>query len=369
MIARAIERARAAGRPLIDLTSGNPTTNDLGDRRDDVRALGDPAGSVYAPDAQGMLSAREAIARYYRERGRPVAPEDVLVTASTSEAYGWLFKLLCNPGDAVLSPQPSYPLFPYIADLEHVELVPYPLLRAERWRVDTGAMKRTLAERDDVRAILLVHPGNPTGTFIHRDDMASLIAIAGEHELALIVDEVFLDYATGGTSFAGGDEVNTFVLSGLSKVALLPQVKLAWLVVSGPDAAEAQARLEIIGDTYLSVSTAAQLACSELLDRAPAAQHAVHIRIRDNLAVADAVLALHDGLRRIPSDGGWYACIEVPRTRSDDAWCAHLIESERIIVHPGHFFDMQERGVMVVSLLSPDFADAFARAAERWARC
>jgi aspartate/methionine/tyrosine aminotransferase len=363
----AVERARASGRPLTDLTSGNPTSCGLGDRTDDVRALGDASGARYAPDAFGLESARQAVARYYGERSRDVSADQIVLTSSTSEAYAWLFKLLCDPGNVVLAPRPSYPLFPYIAELEHVVLEPYSLLRDERWRLDIGGMRRRLAD-GGVRAVMLVHPGNPTGTFIHPADAATLSELAVEHDFALIVDEVFLDYAEGGASFAGNDDANTFVLSGLSKVALLPQVKLGWMVISGPDADEARARLEIIADTFLSVSTAVQLACPALLETAAAARHAALTRIRDNRNIVDAVIARTPPLRQIPSDGGWYACIEVPRTRGDDAWCEHLVEKEGIIVHPGHFFDMEERGVMVLSLLSEDFAEPFERAARLWAR-
>lgn len=362
-LSAAVSKARARGQALFDLTTGNPTRCGLGDRQDDVRELGNPAGVTYDPDPRGMRGAREAVAAHYEHR---VSAGQIVLTASTSEAYAWLFKLLGNPGDTVLAPRPSYPLFPYIAELESVQLAPYRLLRDERWRVDLGDVERQL-EATRARAILLVHPGNPTGTLIHPDDVQALVSMAAERGVALIVDEVFIDYAEGGESLAGTDACDTFVLSGLSKVALLPQVKLGWMVVSGPNAAESLARLEIIADTFLSVSTAVQLACPALLATAPAAQHAVHTRVRDNRTIADAILARHPALRRIPSDGGWYACIEVPRTRSDDAWCERLVEREGIIVHPGHFFDMEERGVMVTSLLPEAFGEVFVRAARFWA--
>lgn len=363
----AIAHARERGQRLVDLTESNPTRCGLGDSRDEIALLGDERGVHYVPEACGLYEAREAIARYYAERGRAVTPGDVVLSASTSEAYAWLFKLLCDPGERVLAPRPSYPLFPYIADLELVTLVPYPLLRVERWRIDAGALERTLDAHDDIRAILLVHPGNPTGALTHPDDRALLVEIAKERDLALVVDEVFLDYAPRAESFAGEPDALTFVLSGMSKVALLPQVKLAWTVVSGRGAAEARARLEIIADTFLSVSTAVQLACGPLLEASAAARHSLDVRIRHNSAIVDAVIGRAPSLRRIPSDGGWYACIEVPRTYGDDAWCRRLVEREGIIVHPGHFFDMEEDGVMVVSLLPEDFEPAFTRAAALWA--
>ncbi len=363
----AVREARRRGRAVLDLTESNPTRCGLGDRSDEVRLLGDERGVRYAPEPRGATAAREAVAGYYHARGRPIHADAVLLTSSTSEAYSWLFKLLCDPSDVALTPRPSYPLFPFIADLEGVALVPYPLLRIERWRVDLGELRRVLDAHPETKALLIVHPGNPTGALVHPDDRRALVALARERDLALVVDEVFLDYAAAAESFAGEEGALTFVLSGMSKVALLPQVKLGWLVASGPGAEEALARLELIADTFLSVSTAVELACPELLARADAARHEVNVRIRHHVATADALLERHPALRRIGSDGGWYACIEVPRTRSDDDWCRRLLEREGILVHPGHFFEMEEDGVMVVSLLPEGFEDAFRRAAALWA--
>jgi alanine-synthesizing transaminase len=370
-LAQAIARERAAGRVLVDLTESNPTRAGFLDRAHDIALLGDARGVRYEPSALGMLAAREAIAEYYAARGRAVVAESVVLTASSSEAYGWLFKLLCDPGDVVLAPRPSYPLFPYLADLEGVSLVPYSLLRHERWRIDLGELARSIAAHGDrVKAILLVHPHNPTGAVVHPEDRRALFELCKRHDLAVICDEVFLDYApgqAGAVSFAGSYGVTCFVLSGLSKVALLPQAKLGWIAVSGPGADEMLERLEVIADTYLSVSTAVQLACPALLQRATAVQGKLAERLAENLAIVDDTVAKIPALSRVSGDAGWYACVAIPRTQSDEAWCEMLLEREGIIVQPGFFFDMDEAGIMVVSLLCERFHDAFTRAARLWA--
>jgi aspartate/methionine/tyrosine aminotransferase len=368
---------------LVDLTESNPTRVALADdqRQRWVSRLGDPAGGRYAPDARGLAPLREAIARYYGRRDRVVDPQRMVVTASSSEAYAWLFKLLGDPGDAILAPEPSYPLFPFLADLEDLRLLPYPLRRDEDWRVDLGALRRQLDEAPRARAILVVHPGNPTGSLLRQDDAEELATLARERGIALVVDEVFVDYLAPDRptnrrgSFAGFGEdhdVTCFTLSGLSKVALLPQVKLGWLLAEGPGACEALARLELVADSYLSVNTAVQLAAPAILDEVDALQARLRERLARNLASLDAALA--DGgpscpVRRLWRDGGWYAMLEVPRTRDDDAWIARLIEAEGIVVHPGYFFDAAEAGLMVVSLLLEPavFAPAIQAAVARFA--
>jgi alanine-synthesizing transaminase len=273
----------------------------------------------------------------------------------------------------VLIPQPSYPLFSFLADLEDVTLTPYPLVREEGFRVDLAALEAAVSER--TRAILLVHPNNPTGTFVRRDEAQALEALAARRGLALIVDEVFGDYARGGLgpdrsalpSFVGTRGVLTFVLSGLSKVAALPQLKLGWIVVDGPAplVETALQRLEVIADTYLSVSTPVQLALPELLAARGPIQAAIRARVRQNLAALDAALAadLAGAVRRLPADAGWYAILEVPRTRDEDGWVELLVREEGIVVHPGYFFDMESEGFLVVSLLPEP--SAFQRATAR----
>jgi len=341
--------------------------------------LGDPRGARYEPAALGMPAARQAVAEYYRHRGLVVQPEQVVLCASTSEAYAWLFKLLADPGEQVLVPRPSYPLLPYVAELEGVELVPYPLIREERWRPDLGAVRRCWTARS--RAIALVHPNNPTGSLVRRDDAEALGLLAAERGAALVADEVFSDYPQGPLrdrclpSFVGFDRALCFVLSGLSKVALLPQAKLAWIVVGGPKAArdEALARLELVADTFLSVSTAIQLAAPSILARLAGPQARLRQRLQQNLAALDAAIAScgpHCPVRRLAADAGWYTLVEVPRSRSDDQWVELLLREDGLWVQPGYLFDIRGAGTMVLSLLLEParFAPAVERAVARWSR-
>lgn len=371
-LSRLLAEARAGGRALLDLTEGNPTRCDLFDAAALVRALGEPRGALYEPLPHGHPAARAAVSRYYAERGFDVDPSRVTLSASTSEAYGWIFKLLAENGDRVLVPTPSYPLFAFLAALEDVELAPYPLLRDEAWRVDLGALERAVDAR--TRAILLVHPNNPTGSFVRRDDAAAIEELARCRGLALVVDEVFGDYAHPGLapdrlpSFAGERRALTFVLSGLSKVVALPQLKLGWIATFGPAALaeEAVRRLEVIADTYLSVATPVQLALPEILAARAPIQAAVRARVGENLATLDAALAALGStapVRRLATDGGWYAILEVPRTRDEDEWTTLLVQEDGVVVHPGYFFDMPRDGFLVLSLLPR--ADVFGDAAAR----
>lgn len=360
-----LSEARSAGRALVDLTDGNPTRCGIVTTTELVALLGDPRGVDYEPDPLGHPDARAAVADYYRAHGATIDPGRVVLSASTSEAYGWLFKLLADRDDAVLVPQPSYPLFGYLAALEDVRLVAYPLLREEQWRVDLDAVARSIDER--TRAILLVHPNNPTGSFLRRDDAAALEQLAAANGLALVVDEVFVDYAHGPLpadrlpTFAGERRALTFVMSGLSKVVALPQLKLGWTIVLGPDALAraAMERLEVIADTYLSVATPVSRALPELLAARGPIQAAIRARTENNRAsIDDAIARLgeHGAVRRLPADGGWYAILEVPRTRDEDAWVEALVRDEGVVVHPGYFFDLDREGCLVVSLLPEERA-------------
>lgn len=369
-LAAVLAEARAAGRPLCDLTESNPTRCGIVDNDPLIALLGHPRGARYEPASLGHPDARAAVARYYEERGLAVDPARVVLSASTSEAYGWILKLLAERGDEILVPEPSYPLFEFLACLEDVKLTPYPLVREEGWRIDLGALERAVGPR--TRAVVLVHPNNPTGSFARREEAEALEAIAAARGLSLVVDEVFGDYAHRTLppdrlpSFAGRQGALTFVLSGLSKVVALPQVKLGWIAVSGPPeiAAAALSRLEVIADTYLSVSTPVQLALPELLAARTPIQAAILARVRRNLAALDEALAAAGGAaRRLPVDGGWYAILEVPRLHDEDAWVELLVREEGVIVHPGYFFEMPRDGFLVVSLLPEP--GAFAEAARR----
>lgn len=374
-LTRALAHARATGALPIDLTESNPTRCSIFDATPLVALLGHARGTTYEPEAFGHPEARAAVARYYEDRGAHVEPSRVVLSASTSEAYSWLFKLLLDRDDEVLVPQPSYPLFDFLATLEDARLVPYPLLRDEGFRVDLDQLRRQIGPR--TRAVLLVHPNNPTGAFTRRDDAAAIDALAAEHGLAVVVDEVFADYPRGALpsdrlpSFADPSHERralTFVMSGLSKVLALPQLKLGWTIMLGPDAAvdAASARLEIIADTFLSVGTPVARALPELLAARAPVQAALRTRTDENLAALDAALArLPEGaaVRRLPSDGGWYAILDVPRTRTEDEWALRLLEEARVVVHPGYFFELDREGYLVVSLITKpaEFAEGVDR--------
>lgn len=358
-----LHEVRRSGRPLIDLTESNPTRCALVDADSLIALLGHSRGASYAPNALGHVSARTAVAQFFRERDLPADPERIVLSASTSEAYAWIFKLLCEQGDCVLIPAPSYPLFDYLARLENVEVSRYPLLREEAWRIDFGALEEAILHANGrARAIVLVHPNNPTGSFVRRDEAAALSALAVKYGLALVVDEVFAEYPHGVLpdnrlpSFATERNALTFVMAGLSKSLLLPQCKVGFTLVCGPDelVQEALARLEVIADTYLSVSTPAQLALPEWLTARHGIQAAVKRRVAENLAALDYAIEQagpHAAVRRLATDGGWYSILEVARTRDEDAWVELLVREHGVIVHPGYFFEMDRDGFLVVSLL------------------
>lgn len=358
-----LHEVRSSGRSLVDLTESNPTRCRIAPTDHLLALFGHPRGTAYAPHALGHPIARAAVAKFFTERGLPANSERIFLSASTSEAYAWIFKLLCEPGDRVLIPAPSYPLFDYLARLENVEIDRYPLLREEAWRIDFEALENAILQgAGRTRAIILVHPNNPTGSFVRRDEAQQLSALAVKYGLALVVDEVFAEYAWGPLpinrlpSFAVEQNALTFVMAGLSKSLLLPQCKVGFTLVCGPQelVSEARARLEVIADTYLSVSTPVQLALPELLAARYDIQSATRARIAENLAALDKAIVdagKDAAVRRLPMDGGWYAILEVARTRDEDAWVELLIRDHGVVVHPGYFFEMDRDGFLVVSLL------------------
>jgi len=370
---RALESHRRSGRPLIDLTASNPTACGFDYPSSEIfAALGDPRVLQYSPESKGIRSAREAIAAYYA--GRPgfgvcsgkVDPEQIILTAGTSEAYGYIFRLLCEPGDEILFPAPSYPLLEYLAGLNDVRLAPYSLFYDHGWHVDLGSLRAALTARS--RAVLVVHPNNPTGSFVKPAEALALREICAEREMAIIADEVFLDFAAESkphASFAFHDEVLTFALSGLSKISALPQMKLAWLIANGPEnfLRLALDRLEIIADTYLSPGTPVQLALPKLLELRHAMQRQIHARVSANLAHLDAALARHKWIVRLDREGGWYAVLRVPATQPDEELAVALLDERGVLVHPGHFFDFPQDGFLVVSLIAPelDFREGISR--------
>lgn len=347
-ITRRVEARKASGRELLDLTESNPARAGL--VYPDARlldALANAANLRYEPSPAGVLSAREAVAAYY---GGTVGPDRILLTASTSESYAYLFKLLTDPGDEILVPRPSYPLFEFLAAMESVTVKTYPLRYHGVWEIDFEALQAALSAR--TRAIIIVNPNNPTGSFVKPHELEMLAAL----QIPLISDEVFADYAFGPAlrTISGVEGTLAFSLSGLSKVSGLPQLKLGWIAVSGPDAlrAEAWQRLELIADTYLSVSAPAQNALPELLAMRHGIQDQIRGRCRANLACFRSMLPGHSPARLLNVEGGWYATLEVPRTRTEEEWVLSLLEEHGVLLQPGYFFDFEREAFLVLSLLT-----------------
>ncbi len=362
-----LERAHrlrvAAGLPVADLTASNPTRCGLRYAPELLEALRNPAALDYDPQPRGSLRAREAVCGYYAEHGAAVQAEQVVLTTSTSEAYSFLFRLLCDAGDEILTVQPGYPLFDFLAGLDDVRLRAASLVYHEGWQIDPEGLRRAITPR--TRAMVLVHPNNPTGHFTKAWEAAEVAALCREHGLALIVDEVFLDYSFGDAawSFAAGmDGVAVYVVSGLSKIAGLPQMKAAWMVASGPERAEALERLEVIADTFLSMNAPVQAALPAWLAAREGMQRQIRERVAANLAVLDRALAETPMVERLKAEGGWYAVLRIPALKPDERTAMELL-NEGVWVYPGYFFGMAESGWLVVSLLGEEceFGTGMAR--------
>jgi len=367
-LARRLAERRAAGAPILDLTETNPTRAGLPCPPDLLALLGDPRGREYDPVAQGHPAAREAVARDYARRGITAEPGRILLTASTSEAYAFLFKLLCDPGDDVLVPRPSYPLFEYLANLESVNALPYPLQYDGEWHLGIDAVAEASTAR--TRAVVVVSPNNPTGSFVKRDEAQRLRHLCAARGWAVISDEVFADYtlsddARRPPSMAEDSAALTFSLGGLSKSCGLPQLKLAWIAVAGPAAErdEALARLEVVADTYLSVSTPVQLAAPALLARTEELQRPIAERVRGNLRELRHQLAPGSAATLLDVEGGWSAVLRVPAIWPDEQWALTLLERDGVLVHPGFFFDFAQEACLVLSTLSAP--EAFAEGVRR----
>lgn len=368
-LTEALEEIKASGERVLDLTLSNPTRAGLiYDEGQILPSLNLPESLSYDPQPKGLLAARSAIARYYQEAHQThLDPENFVLTTSTSEGYSFIFRLLCNAGDEILVPKPSYPLFEFLADLQDVKLVPYPLLYDHGWQIDFDSLQKAVT--DHSRAIVLVHPNNPTGSFVHLDEQDELNQLCRSRSLALIADEVFLDFAfdvSSQRSFAASQEALTFILSGISKIAALPQMKVAWIATSGP-AAEVKAalsRLEVIADTYLSMNAPIQWATPTLLEQRNGIQSQLRDRIQTNLAELDRQLAAQKTCERLAIEGGWYAVLRVPVTRTDEELAVILLREKNVLVHPGHFYDFPSDGFLVLSLITPeaDFAEGMKRA-------
>jgi alanine-synthesizing transaminase len=359
-------------RELLDLTVSNPTRARLAYDADAILAsLSNPGAMDYDPQPKGLLSARQAVMEYYRERHKSLdlGPESVLLTTSTSEGYSYVLRLLFNPGDEILVPKPSYPLFEFLADLEDVTLVPYPLLYDHGWQIDFPSLEKALTPR--TRALVLVNPNNPTGSYVAESERELLNELCSKHQLSLLVDEVFLDYPLDGTarsSFVSNRRALTFTLSGLSKISGLPQMKLAWVVISGPRdmVASALNRLEVIADTYLSMSAPIQLAAPVLLAQRKNIQPLLMDRVRQNLQEFDRQLAQQKTCQRLHVEAGWYVVLRVPATQSDEDLAIEILERASVLVHPGHFYDFPGDGYLVWSLITPqeDFEKGSGRVLE-----
>jgi alanine-synthesizing transaminase len=396
---RAVDEVRAGGGKILDLTVSNPTRAGLQyDERAILDSLVSPQVMDYDPQSKGLVGARKAVAAYYRERSdrssgdvasnvsTEVDAERIVLTTSTSEGYSFVFRLLCNAGDELLVPKPSYPLFEFLADLQDVRLAPYPLIYDHGWQMDFPSLEKAVTER--TRGVVVVHPNNPTGSYVSAGEGELLNEFCRGRGLALIVDEVFLDYGLKESrsgeapparsrflhapldrrapiqrlgrndkavgSFAGNHEVLTFTLSGLSKISALPQMKVAWVVTSGPRelADAAMGRLEVIADTYLSMNAPVQWAVPVLLQQRKSIQRQLLDRVGENLAELDRQLVEQKSCERLNVEGGWYAVLRVPVTRSDEELAIELVREKRVLVHPGHFYDFPSDGYLVLSLIT-----------------
>ncbi len=350
-----LQAKRAAGTPIIDLTESNPTRAGFQYPAEIAAALGTPASLLYEPSPWGLPSAREAVARVH-----DVDPSRVMITASTSESYSFLFKLLCGPGDEVLVPAPSYPLFEFLAKLECAQVRPYPLVYdGSRWQIDFQGLESALTKR--TQAICVVNPNNPTGSYLKRDEADRLVSVAASRGIPILSDEVFSSYPltddpTRVETLAGVTEVPTFCLSGLSKMAGLPQMKAGWIVVSAPEAA--RERLELIADTFLSVSAPVQHALPRLLESGADVRGQIRRRTAANLE-----WLLATGLESLAVEGGWYVVVPLPAHLAEAEFTLQLLEEQDTLVQPGFFYDFAEEPYAVVSLLAS--ADRFQEGIRR----
>ncbi len=352
-LARAHRLRLAAGEPIADLTASNPTRCGFAYDPALLAALSNPQALAYDPQPRGLLRARQAVCDYYASHGVELAPQQIILTTSTSEAYSFLFRLLCDPGSEILAIQPGYPLFDFLAVLDDVKLKAAPLVYDHGWQVDPEGIRRAISPQ--TRAIVLVHPNNPTGHFTKPWEAAELAAICREFDLSLIVDEVFLDFSLGAApnSFAAGLEgVPVFVVSGLSKIAGLPQMKAAWIMAAGADAKTALDRLEVIADTFLSMNAPVQSALPAWLQGRTEIQWQIRQRVAANLAELDQHLLQLPAVSRLEIEGGWYAVLRIPALAPDEQTVLALLD-RGVWVHPGYFFGMKESGWLVVSLLGP----------------
>ena len=369
-LTRAVASRRASGERVFDLTVSNPTRAGLAYDEEAIRAaISAPDALIYSPEPLGLPAARAAAAADYAAVGIDLAPSRVALTASTSEAYAVLFKLLCDPGDDVLVPAPSYPLLAWLAAFEAVELSTYPLAYAGGWHVDLGALRDAVGPR--TRAIVVVSPNNPTGSYLRTDELEAMLDLG----LPIISDEVFARYPLSSPnddrvlSVLAADRGLVFGLSGLSKLVGLPQLKLGWIACGGDEARVVDdiERLDTVLDAYLSVGTPVQHALPALLRAGERTRAAIRARTQANLETVRSLAGRAPAVSVLDVEGGWYATLRVPETQSDEEWALSLVEEDGVHVHPGYFFDMSRGAHLVVSLLTPeaDLREGMARIAAR----
>jgi alanine-synthesizing transaminase len=366
-LSRALAEGRASGQPIFDLTRSNPTECGFAYDGETIQRTFAPEGTLrYAPDPRGMKAAREAVCAYYAAQELPVGIDNLVLTSGTSEAYSFVFRLLCNPGDEVLIPAPGYPLFDFLADLCDVKLVRYPLFYDHGWQIDFAAL--AAASSAKTRAVVVVHPNNPTGHYASASEREQLSHFCAKKGIALIADEVFLDFSLKDPreqSFLSSNGVLTLALSGISKICGLPQMKLAWIAVAGPAQLkkDALARLEVIADSYLSVGTPVQLAAPALLAMRISFQAQVMDRVRANLRELAGQLSAQSACNQLACDGGWSVVLRVPAVQSDEDLALALLTQRRVYLHPGHFYDFAQPGHLVGSLIvsGQEFAEGLRR--------
>jgi alanine-synthesizing transaminase len=372
-LTRLLEKRRRGGDRILDLTETNPTRVELPiPAAELLQSMADPASLVYEPDPSGSADARRAVSGVFSERGVKISPEDILLTASSSEAYAWLFKLLADPGDAVLVPRPSYPLFEYLTRLEGIELRPYALHWDGDWSLDCEALEKALDS--SARAVVVVSPNNPTGTYLKEPELGALEQICSRWGVALIGDEVFAEYPHGtdprrAASVLEAGPILSFSLGGLSKLCGLPQMKLGWIAVGGPHAVkkEARERLELVADTYLSVNTPVQKGAGALIEAGRAIREAIRQRIGGNLRFLREAVKGDSSCRVLPCEGGWMGVLQVPAVLSEEEWVLSLLSEDSVLVHPGYFFDFPAPAFLILSLLPPslEFQEGVGRIVSR----
>lgn len=375
-LATLLHELRERNVSLLDLTESNPTNCGFSYPPEIISALADFQNLRYTPEAQGMRPAREAVCAYYQKKGIRIAPEQVFLTASTSEAYSFLFRLLLNPQEEALFPAPSYPLFQFLVDLNDIRMATYPLVYTPAgWSIDAAKMAERIS--DDTKAIVLVNPNNPTGSFVKPNELKVINECCRKHNLAIITDEVFLDYPfpsyrgrpAAPLSLAVNDKSLTFVMSGLSKALALPQMKLAWIVVNGPrpEVKKAIERLEVIMDTYLSVNTPVQNAVAVWLDFQDVIQRQIKERTARNRDYILRNLPDKARIQFLDAEGGWYAVLKLPEGTDEETLALELLKKDHVYIHPGYFFDFTQGAHAVLSLLPDEdlFQEGFRRLVQR----